>query len=502
MRALCLAVAFVLVGCTGDVSEVPDAGAPMDAGGAVDGGAEVDAGTEPDAGTEVDAGAPRDAGAELDAGVTTDAGAPFDAGVVTATFSPSAADLPNPERGWYTWASSDFGASLDVGAVDAAYGQGIRLMYAMVDLQAFRTAPLSQPFLTALSARLATLRAHGMKAVLRFVYDYTAAGNDATATQISSHLQQLAPVLAANADAIAVFQAGFIGAWGEWHSSKNSNSFGYMTNAGVTEQQADANRLIVRDALLSAVPADLPVAFRYPGDLIKWYPSATQQARAGLHNDCWLAGPSDTGTYASQAERSYIAALSENATFGGETCDASSQLRTSCSDVRAEGARYHLAYLNREYFDGFFTAWMSGGCFDEVTRAMGYRLQLDAVRHPARARPGQVVRVEVALRNVGWAKVFSPRPLVVRLSGGGAHASQALLSSLPAQATTSTTVSVDVVMPMTAGDSALELAVPDVHATTSGDPRFAIRFANTDDGSQRWNATSATFATGTRITVE
>ncbi|MGV3623355.1 MAG: DUF4874 domain-containing protein [Archangium sp.] len=489
MRALFVVAVSLAFGCSGSISELPD------------GGGEGAGMTVGDAGNEFDAGTQPDAGMRSDAGMTVDAGVSVDAGSVTATFSPTTASFPNPERGWYVWASSDFGASLDVAAIDDAYDDGVRIVYAMVNLQAFRTSAISQTYLDALSARLATLRSHGVKAVLRFVYDYTAGGNDATASRIASHLQQLAPVLSANADAIAIFQAGFIGAWGEWHSSKNSNSYGYMTNAGVTEAIADANRLVVRDAIYAAVPAGIPVAFRYPGDLIKWYPSASQQSRAGLHNDCWLAGPNDTGTYDSQAQRTYIAALSANAAFGGETCDASNQLRTSCDDVRSEGAQYHLAYLNSEYFDGFFTSWMSGGCYDEVGRTMGYRLQLDALRHPARAAAGATVRVEVDLRNVGWAKLFSARPLMVKV-GPSTASSQLLLSSLASQATTSTTVSVDVALPSSPGTYAVELSAPDVHASTATDARFAIRFANADAGGQQWNATRAAFVTGTSITVE
>lgn len=523
MRALCVVGLLGFVGCSGVVMELPDGGVDStDSGVSVDAGATRDAGDTddagvpdagvpdagvPDAGTEEDAGTP-DAGAPdagtPDAGIP-DAGAPTDAGLVVASFAPSTAVIPNPERGWYRWASGDFGASLDVGAVDDAYVEGFRIVYAMVNLQAFRTTAISQQFLTDLAARLVTLRMHGMKAVLRFAYDYTAGGNDATSAQISAHLQQLAPVLTANADAIAIFQAGFIGAWGEWHSSKNSNSYGYMTNAGVTQATADANRLIVRDALLTAVPAGIPIAFRYPGDLIKWYPQATAQSRGGLHNDCWLSGPNDTGTYSSQAERTYIQTLSADAAFGGETCDADTPLRTSCNDVRTEGAQYHLAYLNREYFDGFFTAWMNGGCYDEVTRQMGYRLQLDGVRHVARVARGGTVRVEVDLRNVGWARLFSARPLVVTLRSGNTSvsgSSTALLSSLDSQATTSRRFFVDVTAPPTVGDYTVELSAPDVHATTSADARFAIRFANADSGAQQWNATRAAFVTGTRITVE
>lgn len=494
MRVFLLVAVVLVVGCSGQVSEVPDASA--DAGSLFDAGV-LDA--VPDAGAE-DAGVP-------DAG-TPDAGS-FDAGLVTATFTPTTALIPNPERGWYVWASSDFGTSIDTSEIDDAFADGVRLAYAPTDLGPYRTVALPSNFLTQFGARLQTLRSHGMKAVLRFSYDYSAGGNDAPATQIAAHLAQLAPVLNDNADAIAHFQAGFIGAWGEWHSSKHSNSYGYMTNAGVTQATADANRLIVRDAIFAAVPTDMQVQFRYPGDLIKWYPSATQQTRAGLHNDCWLSGPNDTGTYDSAAERTYIATLSQNGVFGGETCDADTPLRTSCNDVRTEGARYHLAYLNSAYFEDFFTAWRSGGCYDEVTRQMGYRLQLDAVAHPTRARENTTVRVEVTLRNVGWAKLFSARPLVVNLQRrqGAARIearSTVLLSSLAAQATASTSITVDVQIPSgaTPGDYDLSLGVPDVQPRNATDARFAVRFANADDGPQSWNATSARFATGTSIAVE
>ncbi|MBL8923141.1 MAG: DUF4832 domain-containing protein [Myxococcaceae bacterium] len=503
---------LAVMGCA-DAFPGPAAGR-ADAGDVlVDGGAMgQDAGTH-DSGVDAglvdggDAGGgTTDAGGRDDAGAA-DAGSPPDAGLVTVTFTPSSAALPNPERGWYVWASGDFGASIDTGALTTAYGTGVRLAYTVVDLSAFRSASLSTPFLDALSNRFGTLRSLGMKAVVRFAYDYSAAGNDAPAMQIVAHLQQLTPLLAANEDTIAVFQAGFIGAWGEWHSSKNSNSYGYMTNPGVTELQADANRLLVRNAVLAAVPASIPIAFRYPGDLIKWWPQATQQSRAGLHNDCWLAGPTDTGTYSSQAQRTYVAALSANATFGGETCDADTPLRTSCADVRAEGAQYHLSYLNRQFFAGFITAWTNGGCLDEVTRQMGYRLQLDEVSHVASAPAGSTVRVTVKLRNVGWAKLFSARPLVVRLTQGNqalVASSTTLLSSLPAQANGSSTLVIDVAIPANAtrGTYDVSLAAPDVFPRTMTDARFAIRFANADAGAQAWSPPAARFATGTALVIE
>jgi hypothetical protein len=141
------------------------------------------------------------------------------------------------------------------------------------------------------------VREVGIKFIVRFSYnDGTSAPNtqpDATLAQVLRHIEQLAPILEANKDVIAWFEAGFIGAWGEWHSSTNG-------------LDSDANKAIIRDALLANFPADRFILFRYPGDFIGWHPqplteaqafSGTDQARAGHHNDCFLASDSDFGTY-------------------------------------------------------------------------------------------------------------------------------------------------------------------------------------------------------------
>src|SRR5690606_25614168 len=59
MRALCVVVASLLVGCSGVVSEDPDAATPSD-----DAGAPSDAGSGADSGTMSDGGAASDAGSE------------------------------------------------------------------------------------------------------------------------------------------------------------------------------------------------------------------------------------------------------------------------------------------------------------------------------------------------------------------------------------------------------------------------------------------------------
>ena len=435
---------------------------------------------------------------------------PIPASHTRTTLSATDADFANPDRGFYGSSGRDFVTRYSAVSVQAAKTAGQSLVLAKVELNNYRSTDLPDAWLAQLGDSFAKVRATGMKTTLAISYDFTAAGNDATAAQIKRHLEQLQPVLAAYADVIPFMRAGFIGAWGEWHSSKAGNSCGYNSPPSTTCAQADANRIIVRDALLANVPATTQIGFRYPHDLQKWYPSATQQSRAGLHNDCFLAGSNDSGTFDDPSSRPYAKALTDQTAYGGETCEnADTPLRNTCADILKEGADYHLAWLSGEYAPSVLNKWKADGCFTQVSRSMGYRLQLDAVNHPPDAAASQSVNVTIDLRNVGWARIFSARQLVATFvnnaTGATFNAAAGNLQNLPPQATASTRQTIVVPIPADAakGSYSLHLSAPDVHSATRGDARFAVRFANADDSAkgQAWNAASSLFKVGTQLTV-
>jgi hypothetical protein len=428
----------------------------------------------------------------------------------TVTFSSSNANFPNPDRGFYAWGGRDFVSGFDLASIQVGHAEGMRLALANVHLGAYRNTDLPDAFLATLAAHLADVRAAGMKVILLFAYDFSEQGQDATAAQITRHLQQLQPVLNAHADVIPFMRAGFIGAWGEWHSSKGGNSCGF--HSGDTAcTTARTNRTSVRDALLRYVPATTQLSFRYPSDLQSWYPKGDGPARVGAHNDCFLAGPTDTGTYTSATQRPYVHALTQRASFGGETCEnAELPLRKACSDILSEGPSYHLAWLNSAYATSVLSAWKREGCYGQVAGSMGYRLQLDAVTHDATVAAGHVATVLVDLRNVGWARMFTARRLVLTLRQQTTGATITLgagdLSALPAQATASSRIAIQVAMPQNAQAGAYDvlLSAPDVFASTAADPRFAVRFANADNPAlaQAWDPATARWATGSTLQVE
>ena len=446
-----------------------------------------------------------------------EAGPSSPAAVVSADFRFTEADLANPERGFYQAADTDLDA-LGAAFVARAYAKGDRLIYARINLEPYRDSDLPAAFLDRIDAAFETARQGGVKLIVRATYNYPRGetqyrdARDASLARVSAHLTQLKPLLQRNEDVIAFMQAGFIGAWGEWHTSSN-------------DLTTPESRTRIKDALLDATPVTRFVQFRYPPYIQAWTPKLPDldaaldgSFRIGFHNDCFLASDTDVGTYDEAAdprerERRYADAQGDLAPFGGETCnpadDPDPRPRTACADILGEGARYNLTYLNDGYYRRLFhDNWRKQGCIDEVRRRMGYRFALVKVSHPAAIAPGGVFSVSLVFRNSGWARLYNPRPVEIllrdRASGAvrrlptrgadprrwlpGADTSETLTAALPNDVS---------------GAQEVWLALPDAGPRLKDDPRFAIRLANADDGAkgQGWDEQRGAFALGTTVDV-
>ncbi len=437
----------------------------------------------------------------------------------TSTFTATLDEFPNPERGLAKeWENlSDLNPAWLVAFHDAGY----RLVTHRQLLSNYVNTPtLPQSFLDALNAGAALHRATSTKMVMQFSYDNVGGGAEPTLTTILGHIAQLKPFFTANADVIASVHGGFLGTWGEW---------GFSTDPSVgNPTPTPAARAAVRDALLAVVPASVPIGWRDVSDLMSWYPtplselqafSGTAQARSGIHNDCFLNNPDDSGTYwaagvsptgrtpADNIFRAYHAQTSDWSTTGGETC-GDGQYK-ACSDVLTDGPLYHWRYLRDDWGTIFFDGWKAQGCYPQIKSSLGYRFQLDAISHPQSVAPGAVANVLVDLRNVGWSRIFSARKLVVTLrhktSGALIAGSAGDARLLPASASSSTRIAVALVIPMnaSAGDYDVYVSLPDIGASTKDVADYAVRFANADDPlkGQAWEAANFRFKAGTTLTV-
>ena len=316
--------------------------------------------------------------------------------VAAALGEDDGADLRAPGRGLAP--AVDLLASPD--ALDAAAGAA-RLVYAPVGLGAFRGGPIDAATLDALQAGLRGLEARGLHAILRFHHARPGDGTDAPATVIATHLAQLGPLLA-DAPAVLIVQAGFLGDGGGWTDSAH----GHLDSAAVPSA--------VVEALLAALPPEVPLQVRTPAwklaltggpVTVEQAFSGAPAARTGHHNDCVLGSDTDGGTYPPEAVAEWTAFVTGESRFvpvGGALC-AANLPRTDCAAAHAELSALGFVYLAGAPHPEVWAAWEAGGCAESLAARLGHRLVVTAAQASAEVAPGGLLRVVVDLENTGFA---------------------------------------------------------------------------------------------------
>ncbi len=127
---------------------------------------------------------------------------------------------------------------------------------------------------------------------------------------------------------IHVLESGFVRSYGEGYDTDNYG------NAGTVSEDQWVLRKRVVDKVLTVLPADRQTLIRTVYMKSRMYgptvtvigpPPKPAAARVGVHNDCFLGGYDDQGTYRYQnaGDRSFLASDSKYVAVGGETCGAS-----------------------------------------------------------------------------------------------------------------------------------------------------------------------------------
>jgi hypothetical protein len=453
MRSFPIVLALAALGCEGSVSGDPKDGAVADA-----------------AANDADADA-----AAADAAPPVEGDAPGRA----LTWTASAANVANPERGFYRYV--ELASDRDFAFVRAGNDS---LIYSYVRLDAYRDRAIDEGLLTGVRAGLAAARNAGVKVVLRFAYNegpYPDSEPDAPLARVLAHIEQVTPLLRDNSDVIAVLQAGFIGAWGEWHTSTNG-----------LDRDPSARQAVL-GALLGAMPADRSVLLRYPlykhalhgeplDEASAWQDTA--EARTGHHNDCFVSSESDVGTYPDDEIdrwRDYVAADTRFVPFGGETC-ARFPARSACAPATAEMARMHMSFLNRDFETAIIDDWREDGCLGDVERRLGYRLVLIDGELPADVRPGGSFRLRVRVTNEGHAAPFNPRSAWIVVDGGGQRHEIEVPGSDLRRWSAGATQTIDLRLRLPAalpeGSHRVSLWLPDRAPGLRSRPAFAVRVLN------------------------
>lgn len=410
------------------------------------------------------------------------------------SYTASNETIPNPERGFFNQAGCNDTRSQSTLSNYRASGNTLVRCY--FDLGAYVSTPIGQGQLNLIQTQMDNLRAVGMKAVIRFTYNYSSSNVDAALPLLLSHMDQLAPYLEKNKDVIAIIEAGFIGSYGEGDNSANYGQTGRLT------AQNWADRKIIASKQLQTVPVERMVTLHMPLEKMTFDGSAavtaseafnsSAKARHAHSNDCFLSStPTDVGTYTNiDTEYPYLQADTEYTAMGGETCKLNPP-RTDCPTALSELAMFHWSYLNIGFNTDVLNSWRNQGCFTEVQQRLGYRFVLLNGSYSMSGQPGGVFALKFSVLNQGWAAPFNARDvdLVFRNTATGAlyHTK---LDTDPRHWLAGKTVEVSqtVTLPsnMEKGNYALLLNLPDPMPTIRNRPEYAIQLAN----SNTWEAST------------
>jgi len=404
---------------------------------------------------------------------------------------------------------------------------GLTIAQTYCYLTSFLDRPISDEKLAALQKSLDDIRARGLKALLRFGY-------------ILAHMDQLAPIVQRNAGVIYVLQAGFVGAWGEWHSSGKG-----------LEQDHKALAAIV-DKLLRILPEDRMTQLRVPkykrwvlgGVPLDTYTfldeaqahNGSPLARIGFHNDGFLAYNNCGGTWTepplfSQPGNPEFDYMTKESAFvpvdgelfwkdqGGKVDGLRAAVRMrlhhyttfSIAHSYSEREGPHLSIddwirtpitlaqvneaklpVSKGYFQDAQGNEVARSQFEYIRDHLGYRIELQKATLPHEMKAGDKLDVTIEIVNRGFSALHNPRPVyLVLLDDNRCEAEMPLNGADPrkwqpctpgdesyAPLTHMLTVSVDLPQGLTPKWYMLGLWMPDADNSIRKDPRYAVRAAN------------------------
>ena len=375
------------------------------------------------------------------------------------------------------------------------------------------------------------LRQLGKKALLRFAYETEPMGtvsSGPTMEDMFRHMKQLKPYLEKNKDVILALQAGFIGAWGEWHSSKHNI------------ESSDANKRIILEKICRMTPQDRVVQVRVP-DYKNLLPKDSEAYRkTSFHDDFIVVDPhrwdgnmhEGTPNFDQIVEEGAFMPVDgelpwgtwsmnkENGDANGWIIDGKKTARqlflehyTSLSVIhnyKERGApdKYSMMYwketpISEEYLkekhmpvsDGYFRkhdgSAAQRNAFEYVRDHLGYRLelqelQIDTLKHT----DNHILNLSLTLINRGFSTLFNEHPVYFVLVDE--HNQEFLTNAdtnsfqpyRPGDKTYTPlihTIKGQVTLPKTAnGTYKLGLWIPDGSRQLQHLSRFAIRCANGD----------------------
>jgi hypothetical protein len=462
----------------------------------------------------------------------------------TIVYENDPSNFPNPERGYayvndppwapeikwsfcgcenYDW--DELTEALNPGVLTNWRDQGWSLVFVRYHLSAFRSTSLPQAFLDHLQTDFNTVRAAGFKLVPRFTYNWPMGGPDATLERVLSHIEQIKPLLTDNVDVIAYMDLGFIGCWGENHTSCN----GLVDGSNPNE-----NSYAILESLLAALPAERMVAVRYPKWKFRYFGNAndapieplteseaysgSMKARWAHHDDCPVCGEWNCGTWQTQRQDAsemmdFLSLDNRYLLQSGEPGDPETGVCNLSGDADGDGwgtdqhadcdrVLWQFEKARWSAISGFYgenpnnrayQIWKEQGCYETIGKRLGYRFRLVSAEFPEPGTAQSSLQMSFTIANDGWASPYNPRVLEIILHNtengnvfpvvikeGSGRADELTHDPRFWHPGEETVVQIDVSLPagIPSGEYEVLLNLPDPHPSLNDRPEYSIRLAN------------------------
>ena len=374
--------------------------------------------------------------------------------------------LYNPERGFRLEIAVDVNKQHDVWSPaqfpnitghleseSAIYASdSVSLVQSYFYLHGFVGKSISDEAFTTMDTYFNKLRELGKKAVLRFAYETDFMGRASsgpTLEDVIRHMEQLKPFLAQNADVIQVVQAGFIGAWGEWHGSLHGL------------ENTEASKRTILEKIIWMTPGNRMVQIRVPAYKNLIGKGTPAYNRVSFHDDFivikrhqWDGGMHEGTAYFNQiVEESPFLIVDGELPWGtwsmnkdrdnpeaGWIVDGKATARqlflqhyTSLSAIhnyKEKGTtdKYSMMYwketpvdeafliknkmpVSANYFKNRDGSSAERNIFDYIRDHLGYRLELQQLAIEGKPAAGKEIALDLSLINRGFSTLFNEHPV-------------------------------------------------------------------------------------------
>lgn len=457
--------------------------------------------------------------------------------------------LPNPERGLRTEhmiKASDlsnpyFGFNYKNNLLsiiqndESLYAEKVKLTQVYFYLTDYLGTDLPEKALSNMQIIFDGIEKAGYKIILLFAYRYNESCRYETYGDIKKHLLQLNSFLKKNESLIFVFQAGFLGLWGEWHHSGLDNSavLKKIVLRDILQNIPQSRRVQVRETIYKANASGI---IRISTQSPNYYPalSTEEYNRIGFHNSYFVLdhGPNSHWDYR-WPDADYFMVQKEGVStvvdgempYHGNDYGCFNQIAygnqggwhaikrmkahvySSFSVVHnypINIAAWKNQYVSRKQFvnapipidDDYFMDQSGGNvsrtAYEYIRDHLGYRLKLIRATIPKSATRGQTANFSIDLKNYGFAPVINKRPVYLVLINENNQVYEFPVDAdpiqwLPAHATGNRSYAINqnielsnTLMP---GHYKIGLWLPDDSDMLRYNNNYAIRFAN---GNMEW----------------